>query len=141
MYKSSIMLCLLLVGCNNSDMNDPKYKPAPKGKYKITECGLKIELQWKEKNRAYKIEVLNEVPKTFKKYSYSYYIDSSLTDSSLNNIIFIFHNHCEKKEEMLKTYAEKHLEDIKNFPKYTIVPYTPKIDKNNIPIYDSSASQ
>jgi hypothetical protein len=41
---------------------------------------------------------------------------------------------------MLKNYAEKHLEDIKNFPKYTIVPYTPKVDKNDIPIYSNSES-
>ncbi len=121
----SLSLAIAVVsGCNNSDRNDPKYKPALEGKYKVSECVLKIELQWREKNRAYKIEVLNEVPKAFNQYSYLYYIDSSLTDSSLNNIIFNFHNHCEKKEEMLKTYAEKHLKTIKNFPKYTIVPYT-----------------
>ena len=139
MFKSIIILALLLVGCDNRpDINDPKYRPAPKGKYKTTECGLKIELNWGEVSQEHKKEVLHELSKTFSKYSYAYYIDSSLTEHTQNSITFDFHNHCEKKEEMLKAYAHKHLEKIKNFPKYTIVKHIPEVDKNGIIIYSHS---
>ena len=128
MFKLNIILCFLLLGCNSVENNNTSlYKPAQKGKYKKSECGLKVKLNWEKENYydSYISKVTNKFHDVFRKSSSQYYIASFGVINENKEIKFIFHNYCEKKNLMLKDYMEKHLSKITNFPKYEIVSYIP----------------
>lgn len=142
MFKFSIIItAIFLFGCNNNDTS--KYHPAPKGKYKSNECVLKVNLNWEEESyNDWKIisEVVDTSHKIFKKHAVHYYLSSSFMQNKNNEMIFSFHNYCEKKNEMLEEYLKTYLKTIKNFPKYEIVPYTKNID-GTLTIYDNLNSE
>jgi len=128
MFKLTIVLCFLLLGCNSVESsNSSLYKPAQKGKYKPSECGLKIKLKWEKENYydSYITKVTGKFHDIFRNFSSPYYMASFGVINENKEIKFIFHNYCEKKDVMLKEYIEKHLSKIKNFPRYEIVPYVP----------------
>lgn len=127
MFKLSMILCFLLLGCNSLENNTTLYKAAQKGKYKQSECGLKVQLKWKKENYydSYITKVTDEFYDIFRNFSSPYYIASFGVIHENKEIKFIFHNYCEKKDVMLKEYMEKYLSKVTNFPKYEIVPYTP----------------